>query len=246
VFRTPVTGGNVSFYNEGPRGAIDPTPVIGMIGLIDQKAVSRRQKAEHSPQPITSNFKDEGNAIILLGETREELGGSEYLAVIHRRKRGRPPRVNLAQERALQKLMLAAHAAGLLKSAHDCSEGGLAITLAECCIMDEARLIGALVDVSKISATRHGGSANPCGGQNPKSKIRVDALLFGESAGRIVVSCERGAGEPVLSLAKRHGVAAAVIGRVDGARLSIGTWLDVPVDELSHAWRSGLRNAWNN
>ncbi len=218
AFKTPVTGGNVSFYNEGPRGAVDPTPVIGMIGLI-----------ESGMGPMTANFKDEGDAVILLGETREELGGSEYLAVIHRRKAGRPPRVDLAGELALQQLMLTLAAQGLLKSAHDCSEGGLAVALAEGCLMEPSRLIGATVSLQP-----------PAGARRP---IRTDALLFGESAGRIVISCARYHVERIEHLAARHKVAMAVAGRVGGVHLCIDSWIDAPVDELSEAWRSGLRQA---
>jgi phosphoribosylformylglycinamidine synthase len=216
AFETPVTGGNVSFYNEGPRGAVDPTPVIGMIGIIERKG--------RNPEPITAFFKNEGDAILLFGETREEIGGSVYLALLHGRKAGRPPRVDLARERALQRLMAEAAAAGWLASAHDCSDGGLAVALAESCLMEEVRQIGAAVHL-------------------PEGKIRTDALLFGESAGRIVVSCLRRHVGALEALAGRHGVVCAVIGRVGGPRLSILPWIDAPVDELSDAWRGGLRRA---
>jgi phosphoribosylformylglycinamidine synthase len=224
AFRTPVTGGNVSFYNEGPRGAIDPTPVIGMIGIIQPAARS----AQPLEGPLTAAFKEEGDVVLLLGEAREELGGSEYLAVVHRRKAGRPPRVDLQRERALQRVMRAAAAAGLLRSAHDCSEGGLAVALAECCIMEEDRLIGATVPLS-LPPSAFG--------------LRPDARLFGESAGRIVVSCEPHRVEALERLASRWRVPASTIGRVGGARLSLGPWIDVSVDELSHAWRTGLSSA---
>jgi len=211
AFGTPVTGGNVSFYNEGPRGAIDPTPVIGMIGVSDARA------------PITANFKDEGDVIVLLGDVKEELGGSAYLAVIHGRKAGRPPRVNLAQERALQRVMLEAAQHGWLKSAHDCSDGGFAVALAECCIVHADRLLGAVLKLE----TRN-------------SKLRPDVLLFGESAGRIVLTCERFYLEAVSALAKRHDVTTTVLGTVGGRHLRIAPWIDLPVEELSAAWRTGL------
>jgi phosphoribosylformylglycinamidine synthase len=231
---TPVTGGNVSFYNESPRGAIDPTPVIGMIGLIEARGsrLETRGKGRglqppaSSLQPVTANFKDAGDAVVLLGETREELGGSEYLAIVHGRKAGRPPRVDLAQEAALHQVVLAAARSGWLKSAHDCSEGGLAVALAECCLMDEERLIGASIAISNQ--------------QSAISKIRNDALLFGESAGRIVVSCARFHLEALLALAARHGVPAAEIGRVGGTRLTIAPWIDVRVDDLNAIWRTSL------
>jgi len=174
-----------------------------------------------------ASFKDAGDAIILLGETREELGGSEYLAVIHHKKAGKPPRIDLTQERALQRLMVDAARQGWLKSAHDCSDGGLAVTLAECCIMDSDHLLGAVVS-----------SLQP-----PASSFRIDALLFGESAGRIVISCERRFVESVQQLARRHGVPAAVIGRVGGSHLRVDPWIEVPVEVLNETWRSGLEKA---
>ncbi|MBI4354749.1 MAG: phosphoribosylformylglycinamidine synthase subunit PurL [Candidatus Omnitrophica bacterium] len=213
AFAAPVTGGNVSFYNESPRGAIDPTPVIGMIGLIEGE------------KPLTAGFKDEGDAILLFGQTKEEMGGSEYLKVIHKRKQGKPPQCDLRHERRLGQLMLELFHRGLLKSAHDCSEGGLAVTLAECCIMDEERLIGAAIELSSDRAIKH---------------LRSDALLFGESAGRIIVSCERYHQELIEALAKRFHVPMVALGRVGGGRLLIPSWIGLAVDELSHAWREGL------
>ncbi len=248
AFATPVTGGNVSFYNEGPRGAIDPTPVIGMIGLIEDAQGSGFRARGKSPQPptqspqlLTAGFKDEGDVIVLLGETREELGGSEYLAVLHRRKAGKPPRVDLAKERALQQLMLEAATRRWLKSAHDCSEGGLAVALAECCVMDEAHLIGAVVSFRNLRHTSW-RIRRSVWRTHSAIRIRVDALLFGESSGRIVVSCEPHQVDVFEHLASRVGVPVATIGRVGGARFSLGSWIDVSVDELNHAWRTSLRD----
>ena len=214
AFATPVTGGNVSLYNESPRGAIDPTPVIGMIGLL-----------EDDRRPLTTGFKDEGDAILLLGETKEELGGSEYLKIIHKRKQGRPPRLNLPTEARLQQLVLEAHGLGLLKSAHDCSEGGLAVALAECCLADPEHLIGATMTI-----------------RNPQSAIRIrpDALLFGESAGRIVVTCEPAQQRRLQALAATRRVPCAVLGQVGGPRLGLRPWVEVSVEELNRAWRGAL------
>jgi len=232
VLQTPVTGGNVSFYNEGPRGTIDPTPVIGMIGLIE--AQGSRLKAQgkslslqppaSSLQPITANFKDEGDAVVLLGETREELGGSEYLKVLHRRKQGKPPRVNLQQERRLQQFLLEAIGLGLIKSAHDCSEGGLAVTLAECCLMDAERLVGAVIRSQKSEV---------------RSQMRTDAWLFGESASRVIVTCEPYQQAKLLALARKSQVPCTVLGKVGGRRLTIHPWIELSVEELSQAWRNG-------
>ncbi|MBI3010609.1 MAG: hypothetical protein HYY57_06485 [Candidatus Omnitrophica bacterium] len=177
---------------------------------------------------MTASFKDEGDSILLLGKTKEELGASEYLALIHGRRQGRPPRADLANERALQKLMLAAFSAGLLKSAHDCSEGGLAVALAESCILEPERLLGARVRIPpEASALR----------------IREDALLFGETSGRIVVSCSSGSVEPLLQLSTRYGISAWVIGRVGGSRLEINASIDSPVEELSDIWHTALSRA---
>ncbi|MBI3087407.1 MAG: phosphoribosylformylglycinamidine synthase subunit PurL [Candidatus Omnitrophica bacterium] len=214
AFATPVTGGNVSLYNESPRGAIDPTPVIGMVGLI-------RDRGRH-PGPVTSGFKDEGDIVLLLGQTREELGGSEYLKRIHRRKQGRPPRVDLAGERRLQRLMVEAAEAGLLKSAHDCAEGGLAVALAESCVSEPDHLVGATIQLKT---------------QNAKRKARTDALLFGESAGRIVISCDPAAQRPLEALAKRHAVPCSAAGRVGGSTLQVGPWINVAVNAMSQRWR---------
>ncbi len=234
IFGTPVTGGNVSLYNESRQGAIDPTPIIGMIGLIDPEHGT--QNTEHAPKVLTATFKDEGDAILLLGQTREELGGSEYLAVLHGRKAGCPPRVNLAQELALQRLVIDAAGRGWLKSAHDCSEGGLAITLAECCMMDEAHLTGATIRPPQPAVYESRGGPSTV----HRPPMRMDALLFGESSGRIVVSCEWRFVELLLSLARRHGVVANVIGRVGGSHLIIEPWIDAPVATLNSAWRTSL------
>ena len=166
---------------------------------------------------------------MLFGTTREELGGSEYLARIHRRTRGRPPRVDLKAELALQRLMVEAASRGWLRSAHDCSDGGLAVAIAESCVMDRERPIGATMSPQSIV--------------HSPQKIRVDALLFGESAGRIIISCEAHRVAVVEVLAHKHGVPAAVIGRVGGARLSIAPWIDEAVDILSDAWHGGLQRA---
>src|SRR6185437_6701952 len=131
---TPVTGGNVSLYNENPTGAVYPTPVIGMVGLIDSLA-----------QITRSAFQDERDAIVLLGEPTAELGASEYLARIHGLVAGAPPACRPDEERALIDAVLEAIEGGVVDSAHDCSDGGLAVALAECCIMHRSMQLGATV-----------------------------------------------------------------------------------------------------
>src|SRR4249919_2155687 len=118
----PITGGNVSLYNETDGTAIYPTPVIGVVGLL-----------EHVDRVISRRFQESGDAIVLLGNGRGELGGSEYLKVIHDVVRGVPPTLDLDAERALQTLLVTLADEGLARSAHDCSDGGLAVTAAECC-----------------------------------------------------------------------------------------------------------------
>jgi phosphoribosylformylglycinamidine synthase subunit PurL len=205
VFDTPVTGGNCSLYNQSPAGPIDPTPTVAVVGLI--------ANAEHI---TTQWFKDEGDAIVLLGAAVDEgdplqgLGGSAYLQVVHGRKTGTPPRCDLEQARTLHTTLLGLIQSGLVKSAHDCSEGGLAVTLAESCISQQVaretpRLIGATVD---LSAFKNG---------------RVDSLLFGETQSRVVVSTRALDAVKVVERAKLLGVPATRIGTVGGDKLAIKT-----------------------
>jgi phosphoribosylformylglycinamidine synthase len=191
---TPVTGGNVSLYNENPSGAVYPTPVIGMIGLIDSTSHITR-----------SHFQNEHDAIVLLGEPTSEIGASEYLARIHGVVTGSPPACDLNAERRLIDALLEAIRSGGVVSAHDCSDGGLAVALAECCVMDRGAQRGATVDLSAWAA------------------IRNRSLLFGEAQGRVVLSTT--APDAVLAIAKKHGVPAREIGKVGalGAPLEIKT-----------------------
>ena len=188
---TPVTGGNVSLYNENPTGAIYPTPVVGMVGLIDSLAHVTR-----------ATFRTPGagtppDAVVLLGTNTDELGGSEYLARVHDRIAGTPPRVDLDVERRLVDALLAAIRAGHVRSAHDTSDGGLAVALAECVMADPDVRTGVEVD---LSAWQH---------------LAPRALLYAESHGRVVVSTEHP--DAVLAIAAAHGMPAAIIGRVTPA-----------------------------
>ncbi len=197
---TPVTGGNVSFYNEDPKRIVYPTPVVGMLGLVeDLKHIT------------TAAFKNEGDLIVLLGESREELGGSEYLKVVHNRVRGDAPELNLEGEKRLQDACLAMIRAGLAKSAHDCSEGGLAVALAECCILSNHGL-GAKVKLDR--------------------RMRPDALLFGETQSRILVTLDEKNSAAAAKTAGDHQVPLAVIGKVEGQNLRITGMIDLPVSTL--------------
>jgi phosphoribosylformylglycinamidine synthase len=183
---TPVTGGNVSLYNENPGGAVFPTPVIGMVGLIDD--------LDHITR---SNFSTEGDAVVLLGTMTAEIGGSEYLARVHRIVAGSPPHCDLKRERQLIDALLAAIQAGVVRSAHDTSDGGLAVALAECCIIDRNRPLGARID---LSAFGH---------------LPARAVLFGEAQGRVILSTPDPAA--LREIAGRHAVDAIEIGRVGSA-----------------------------
>jgi phosphoribosylformylglycinamidine synthase len=208
---TPVTGGNVSFYNETLGTAILPTPIVGMVGLLPDVR-----------RATTQWFKAAGDEICLLGESLDELGGSEYLKVVHGLETGRPPRLDLARERAVQAVVLAAIEQGLVRSAHDCSDGGLAVALAECCVTGPA-LLGVTADLP--------------------GDFRPDAVLFGETASRIVVSVARGAAAGLDAIAARHGVPCRRLGTVGGEQLVLRTARGrcvAPVSELHHAWSTGL------
>jgi phosphoribosylformylglycinamidine synthase len=180
---TPVTGGNVSFYNESPTGAVYPTPVIGMVGLIDDLAHVTR-----------SSFQHDADTILLLGEMGDELGGSEYLATIHGEVVGPPPRCDLDREKAVIDSLLESIQAGAVSSAHDCSDGGLAVALAECCIASVDCQSGAEIDLSRFG------------------ELADRAILFGETQGRVVISSA--APERVTEIARRHNVPCTQIGRV--------------------------------
>lgn len=186
LFETPVTGGNVSFYNETDGKAIYPTPVIGMVGILDDVDKLTRHA-----------FQSVGDAIVLLGDNTNELGGSEYLYVIHDLVAGPPPEVDLLGERRLQHAVLAAIQKGLVKSAHDVSEGGLACALAECALGDGEALLGVEVTLD--------------------DPLPTAALFFGEAQGRVIVSCHSNNAEKLQQLARDHGVPSRVIGTVTEA-----------------------------
>ncbi|MEK6610735.1 MAG: phosphoribosylformylglycinamidine synthase subunit PurL, partial [Gemmatimonadota bacterium] len=185
---TPITGGNVSFYNESPTGAVLPTPMVGMVGVLTD--VTAR---------VPAAFRETGDLVVVLGRCRGELGGSQYLSLETGETFGIPPRVDLTAERALMDCLVAAAERRLLRSAHDCSDGGLAVALAECAMGAEPPL-GVDVDM-----TRWAGGVAP------------DAALFGEDQGRAVVTVAAGDAEALAALAARHGLPAAVVGTVGPA-----------------------------
>ncbi|MFC1658144.1 phosphoribosylformylglycinamidine synthase subunit PurL [Candidatus Omnitrophota bacterium] len=210
-FNVSVVSGNVSFYNENPKGAIYPTPTIGMLGVV--KDINR----------ITDQcFKQEGNLVILLGECRQELGGSEYLKVIHRKVCGRIPGLSLEAEAALQKCVLTLIQQGLVNSAHDCSDGGLAVALSECCITNQEAMLGAQID------------SLPEG-------IRQDALLFGETQSRVIISAAETNLVSIKEAAGKYKIPLRVIGRTTKTkRLKVTSYIDLPLEEIDNAWRNSL------
>ena len=240
-FNAPVTGGNCSLYNQSPNGPIDPTPTVAIVGLIEK------------PEYITTQwFKDEGDAIVLLGDLvaaddqLQGLGGSAYLNQIHGRKTGRPPRLDLDKEKTLHDALRGWIAQGLIKSAHDCSEGGLAVAIAECCISrqiarETPALIGATID---FTIANQGSEKNAA--LSKAAAVRFDALLFGETQSRIVVSTTANNALKVLGQARALGITAAQIGTVGGDKLTIKAaqgefkW---PVAELHDLWWNSIARA---
>ena len=205
----PVVSGNVSFYNETDGRAIPPTPTIAMVGLLDE--IERH---------TTQWFKAEGDVIVLLGRTREELGGSEYLTLTRGVVRGAPPWIDLAVEKQVQNVCMQAIVEGLVRSAHDVSDGGLAVALAECCVSAPEQRRGAMIEL--------------------QGDIRPDALLFGESQSRIIVSARRQHLGRLRELARTADVPLTVLGEVRGRRLVISPLIDIEVDELWQVWSTAL------
>ncbi|HCJ66298.1 MAG TPA: phosphoribosylformylglycinamidine synthase subunit PurL [Elusimicrobia bacterium] len=214
VLDTPVISGNVSFYNENPKGSVDPTPMIGMVGLI--KDVSKY---------VTQDFKNEDDLIVLLGENKSDLSGSEYLYLVHHQKKGNL-QIDINREKAVQDACREAAESGILNSAHDCSEGGLAVTLAESCISNKERMCGAVIKL------------------DDSKNMRRDALLFGEAPSRIVVSLNKDNLPTLEKIAKKYSIPYQILGNVGGKKLTIRynekTLIDLPLTDLSQSWRESI------
>jgi phosphoribosylformylglycinamidine (FGAM) synthase-like enzyme len=206
AFGVPVISGNVSFYNESFGQAIYPTPTVGLVGLMDD--VHAR---------ATVGFEDDGDVIVLVGESLEELGGSEYLKVEHGLVSGRPPALDLELERDVQAAVRDAIRGFLVKSAHDCSEGGIAVTLAESCLAGQ---IGADVHL--------------------EDGLAPAASLFGETQSRIVVTVSEADAEKLVEHLIERNVPYGVIGTVGGERLTICEKLDLSLDDLAEAFEPTL------
>lgn len=204
-FQIPITGGNVSLYNENPAGAIDPTPVVGMIGLFSDVT-----------KAVTQWFKEEGDLVYLLGNIGDSIGGSRYLQLIHGKKTGSCPKLDLKAEHQLHRTLKAMADAGLLQSAHDCSDGGFAVAVAESCVTGlthEAGTLGAKVSLP--------------------GKGRLDGRLFGEAQSRVVISCKASHATQVEALAAKLGVPCEKIGQVGGKSLVIGSEIHAPLNRLA-------------
>jgi phosphoribosylformylglycinamidine synthase len=212
ALNTPVVSGNVSFNNENPKGSVDPTPIVGMVGLLQDR--SKR---------VTQDFKSQGDTVILLGKNKEELGGSEYLKTIFGLKQGKCPGIDLNLERRVQKTALEAIEKGLVQSAQDCSDGGLAVALAEGCVSNASKKIGAKISLED-------------------KDIRPDALLFSETQSRIVISAKPKDAKKILKIAKKNKAPATIIGETLGNNLSINKLVDVSVDDLAKAWYGAIES----
>jgi phosphoribosylformylglycinamidine synthase len=214
----PITGGNVSLYNETDGRAIYPTPVIGVVGVL-----------EHADRVLTRRFQGPGDAIVLFGQSRGELGGSEYLKVCYDQVRGLPPALDLAAERALQTLIVGLTDDRLLRSASDCSDGGIAVALAESCF--DTNGMGAETSIDAVDVAR-------------AAAVNDAAALFGESATRVIASVTTDDVATVLERAAAAGVPARVIGQTGGnlLRIAVGgrVVVDVAVDEAERVWSTAI------
>ena len=211
ALNTPVTGGNVSFYNENTQGAVYPTPVIGMVGLL-----------ENINDFTSASFKDEGDFIVALGAINSTLGGSEYLKTIHNKIEGPIHNFDIETELSVQKLCLNAIRKGLIKSAHDLSDGGLAVNISESILFSENK-IGAEINLSR--------------------KLRQDELLFGECQSVIIVSIEEGNLHKLVSMANELNVYTQTIGKVTSSdKLIINDLIDIDRGLLHKAYYDSIED----
>jgi len=210
AFDLPIVSGNVSLYNDSSgESAIYPTPVVGMVGLI----------ADYSKR-LGAGLRAEGDFVMLVGSSHNDLGGSEYLMLEHGVVAGRPPALDLTRERAVQRLVLTAAENGLLHSAHDCAEGGMLVALAESCLL--------------------GGIGVRCPGLRPESPLRMDAAFFGESPSRFIISLPSRAMPEVQSFARRNHVEISLLGLAGGDSIEFEGQFRLTLEELRHAWEGGL------
>ena len=212
---TPVTGGNVSFYNLSRDYAVFPTPTIGMVGLI-----------EDVDKMMTSYFKNEGDTIIILGKDKYEIGGSEYLSRIHKQIKGKAPELSLKDEKSLCDLVLSLIDLGLINSAHDISDGGLAVALAEACLMNRENQIGCEIDI--------------------KMSIRKDLALFSESQSRIIISCGKDSTKEVIKEIDKSKVHYEIAGKVKGNKLIVNDIIDIDIKTINESYFNTIQKIMGN
>ena len=210
AFDLPIVSGNVSLYNDSSgESAIYPTPVVGMVGLI----------ADYNKR-LGAGLRAEGDFVMLVGSSHNDLGGSEYLMLEHEMVAGRPPALDLTRERAVQRLVLTAAENGLLHSAHDCAEGGMLVALAESCML--------------------GGIGVRCPGLRPEFPLRMDAAFFGESPSRFIISLPSRAMPELQSLARRHHVEISLLGLAGGDSIEFEGQFRLSLEEMRQAWEGAL------
>jgi len=212
ILNTPVTGGNVSFYNESPVSAVYPTPVIGMVGLLED--IDNR---------MTHHFKDEGDFIMIMGTLKGDLGGSTYLQVAEDELIGDAPDIDLDFELRVQESLREAIEKKIIKSAHDVSDGGLAVAVAECCLGDPENPLGADIHVHR--------------------KIRDDELMFSENQSLIVVSLSEDRLLDIERIASQYSVPCTTIGRVRGDRFSFNDKIDVSIADVMEWYQQAIPTA---
>jgi phosphoribosylformylglycinamidine synthase len=214
MLETPVTGGNVSFYNESPDYAVYPTPVIGMMGIIDN--------IEHV---TTSYFKNEGDLIALIGSEPkgfDGIGGSEYLKLIHNKVTGDAPDIDPVLEKSLQKTLLVLIRKGHIKSAHDIADGGFAAAIAECCVMNRKNVTGCEVKFEYSG--------------------RKDFALFNEAQSRIIISFDEKSLTEIENTCETNGIKINVIGIVRGKSLKINKDINLNLEIVSDSYYYSIKN----
>jgi len=209
ALETPVTGGNVSFYNEDPTRTVYPTPTIGMLGILDD-----------IDQATPSHFQAEGNWVYLIGETKPEIGGSEYLKVLTGQVAGEVPALDLKTEKKIQTFVLSQIGTGIVESCHDVSDGGLGIALAEMCIGNIEKRFGFTLEA--------------------KSNHRLDLFLFSESQSRFLVEVKPQLAYKLEEAAKKENLSLLKLGMVGGSAFSFPPHFDLPLDKLNNAYFNSI------
>jgi phosphoribosylformylglycinamidine synthase len=210
ALEVPIVSGNVSLYNDASgESPIYPTPVVGMVGLIDDYR-----------KRLGAGLRAEGDFVLLIGSSHNDLGGSDYLKVQYDVVAGRPPALDLVREKAVNRLILSAAQSGYLRSAHDCADGGMLVALAEACML--------------------GGIGVRCPSLRPEAPLRLDAAFFGESPSRYIVSVASRAMPELQSLARRHNVEIALLGLAGGDAIEFEGQFKLSLAELRQAWEGEI------